>query len=403
MPAKRMQFLIVRLTVKNACLMVLWVSPLLISTALAQYDGAYPFSTPVDPRSVAMGESFVAVSSNAAALTFNPAGLAGLEGMTLSYARKSMDWFAKDLSIASVTAAARTPFGVFGAQYNRMSFGSTAVTTAQFPDGTGGEITWYSYNLALGYAYRLPMGLALGASMKYYDFVQDYSGPPQFAIPQMTTTPSYLFDFGLTYTLPRLHSQTSVEDSLTVGLAYQNMGTRWKYSMPTSSYLYPGDGSTEYVVLPEYFRIGFSYAMNLHAPVEGSLSPFGAAITGEFRTLLSPLPTSYVQDPYAPPYPETSYWGIGLDLTVYEIFSVRGGAAFKANPTFGEGERDKASFRYGAGIRLPFRRIGVDVPLTFSFQYAVIPVTEEGYFDVPDRTGTYPLFSLEVQYEGVPW
>ncbi|HTO94140.1 MAG TPA: PorV/PorQ family protein [Bacteroidota bacterium] len=392
-----------RIPVKNYRLVLLCAFPVLISAASAQYDGTYPFNASIDPRSAAMGESFVAAPANPAALTYNPAGLAGLEGMTLSYARKSLAWLEPDFGIASMTAAARTSFGVFAAQYNRMSFGSIHVTTAQSPDWTGGEITIYSYNLALGYAYRLPMGLALGASVKYYDFVQDYSGPPQFATPRLTTTPSYLFDFGLTYTLPTLHSQTSVEDSLTVGLAYQNMGTRWKYTIPSSIYLSPGAGSTEYVVLPEYFRIGFSYAMKLRPPVEESLSPFGAEVTGEFRTLLSPLPASYAQDPYTSPFPETSYWGIGLEFSLYEIFSVRGGAAFKANPTFGEGVRDKASFRYGAGLRLPLRQIGTDVPITFSFNYTVIPVTEEGFLDVADRSGTNPLFSLEIQYAGVPW
>jgi hypothetical protein len=81
----------------------------------------YPFDTPVDPRGVAMGESFVALPSDHAALMYNPAGLAGLSGLSVSYSRKSLDWFLQDWSFYSINATVGTSFGVFAAQYNRES------------------------------------------------------------------------------------------------------------------------------------------------------------------------------------------------------------------------------------------------------------------------------------------
>ena len=48
--------------------------------------GGYPFDSPADARSVAMGESFVALPSNPAALMYNPAGLAGLTGLKIGRA-----------------------------------------------------------------------------------------------------------------------------------------------------------------------------------------------------------------------------------------------------------------------------------------------------------------------------
>ena len=404
-----------RSTVKFHRLVMLCLFPSFISTAFSQYDGSYPFNTPVDPRSAAMGESFVALPSDPAALMYNPAGLAGLNGLSVSYSRMSMDWFIQDWSVASVTAAAGTPFGVIAAQYNRKSMGKVAVTTVQYPGGTGSEISLYSYSLALGYSYRLPVGLALGISAKYYDYLQTVSGPAPVGLPPWHTVPSYLFDFGLTYTLPRLHSQSTVEDSLTIGMCYQNIGTRWQVSIPLNTFDNSGATTTEYLVLPQYYRLGLSYAMRLRPTEEGGLSPFGATIAGEFRSLQSPLPTSYAVYSYSAPYPETSYWGLGLEFTFYDIVSVRGGAAFRPYSDV-EADRDRASFRYGACVCLPFRRIGIDLPLTFSFQYTVIPVSEPvtqyvfdqpagpGFFeDMGARTGTYPLLSLEIQYEGVPW
>ena len=137
----------------------------------------YPFDTPADPRSVAMGESFVALPANPAALMYNPAGLAGLSGLNISYSRKSLDWYLKDWSIATINATLGTSFGVFAAQYNRKSMGTIPVTTVQFPDGNGSAYTLYAHDVAFGYAYRLPVGLALGLSAKYYDFVETLSGP----------------------------------------------------------------------------------------------------------------------------------------------------------------------------------------------------------------------------------
>src|SRR5271169_1411852 len=89
----------------------------------------YPFDTPADPRSVAMGESFVALPSDPAALMYNPAGLAGLTGLNVSYSRKSMDWFLKGWSVSSINAAVGTSFGAFAAQYNRKSMGTIPITT----------------------------------------------------------------------------------------------------------------------------------------------------------------------------------------------------------------------------------------------------------------------------------
>jgi hypothetical protein len=366
----------------------------------------YPFEVPSDPRSVAMGESFVGLPSNPAALMYNPAGLAGLSGLSVLYSRKSLDWISQGWSLYSISVAGATSFGVFAAQYNRNSLGSMPITTVQFPDGNGSEMTLYSHDVALGYAYRLPVGLALGASAKYYDFVETISGSLNGGTPAWESTPAYLFDFGLTYTLPRLHSQATVEDSITLGMSYQNIGSRWKVEYPPSPGqhtlvgVYQGVQETQ---LPEYFRIGLSYALRIRPTEDGGLSPFAAILTGEFRSLQAPLPDTYTLYPSGAPYPETSYWGLGFECTFFEILSIRSGAAFR--PFDGvEGDRDRPSFRYGAGVNLPLHRIGIGLPLTASVQYTVVPVIEHGYYLSPgDRTGTLPVFSIDIQYTGSPW
>jgi hypothetical protein len=369
----------------------------------------YPFDVPTDPRSVAMGESFVAVPSNPGALMVNPAGLAGLSGVNVSYSRKSIDWYLQGWSFASVNAAAATPFGVFAAQYNRKLMGTLPVATMQFPDGDGTEMTLYSYDIALGYAHRFPGGFAVGISAKRYDFRETVTGPSSGAIPTWTGTPAYLFDIGFTYTLPRLHSQATVEDSISLGMAYQNIGETWKaeYHLPPG-WLSANQPFQEFQ-LNEYFRAGLSYALRLRPSDPGAVSPFVAVISGEFRSLQGPVSSGVGSAPaYIPlggglSYHGTSYWGVGLECTVFEFVSVRGGATFKPY-TDVEAERDRPSFRYGGGIRLPLQRIGIDIPLTASFQYAVITVSEPLFiWETVVNKGTFPVFSLEIQYTGCPW
>ena len=331
-----------------------------------------------------MGESFVALPANQAALMYNPAGLAGLRGMTVSYSRKEMNWVSltDDWSLKAFNAAVATPFGVFAAQYNRLFMGTHPVTTIQNPDGAGSEATIYSHDAALGFGTTLGRGVSVGVAAKYYDFVENFSGEMEGTVP---TTPAYLFDFGITYTLPRFHAQTAIEDSVTVGTSFQNVGTSWKVK--------GAPANQSYSELPEYFRMGFSFAMRIVPGEKEDLTIFSSVLTAEFRSLQA----------HATPPVESSYWGIGLECTIFDFVSLRGGAAFRPLTTF-EAEHDRAAFRYGAGLRLPLGRIGVDFPLAFSLQYAVIPLNQLEYYDLSSSVrSSVSAFSLDIQYTGAPW
>src|SRR5271169_5671697 len=76
-------------------------------------DG-YPFDTPSDPRGLAMGGSSVAIPSNPSALMYNPAGLAGLSGVHVSYAQRNLSPELR-ATLRSLNDSVRTSFGVFAA------------------------------------------------------------------------------------------------------------------------------------------------------------------------------------------------------------------------------------------------------------------------------------------------
>ena len=334
----------------------------------------YPFDTPAEARAISMGESFVALPSNPSALMYNPAGLVGLQGLTLSYSRRSLNAVSviEDMMVYSLTGTVALPFGVFGFQYNRKLYGTFLVTTAENPDGEY-ETTIYSYNVAVGFGTRLTNGLSLGAAAKYYSatFYQD---------------PWYLFDFGLLYTLPPLHDRTAFTDSLSVGISVQDVYTPRNVTVGG----YPVEE-----FLPEYFRLGIAYALLVPPHDESALTPIAVVVTGEYRNLLNDK---------APLYNGRAYWGVGFETTVFELLSLRAGATFSPYTSF-DGERDRPAYRYGAGLNLPLRKLGAGIPLLVSINYAVEPLNQivTNAFTGFSERSSLPSFSLDLHYETDIW
>ena len=352
---------------------------LLVAAGSARGQGGiegYPFDTPVDPRSMGMGESFVALPSNPSALMYNPAGLAGLQGVSLSYSRRALNAVpAIDESMCySINGIVAVPFGVFGLQYNRKLYGTFLVTTAADPDGLGTETALYSYDVAVGFGTRLKNGPALGVAAKYYDFVGGSSEP------------AYLFDFGLLYTLPPMHDQFAITDSLSVGVSVQNI---WTQKTATVGGLQILEN------FPEYFRIGISYALGV-VPREGSrLSPVAFVVTGEYRNLISR---------HVILNEGRAFWGVGFEATVFEILSLRAGAYLEPFNGF-DGERDRPAYRYGAGLNLPLRKLGNGIPLVVSVNYSIEPLNQIVNPSVAGfaEKSSLPSFSLDLHYEANLW
>jgi hypothetical protein len=356
----------------------LLVYMLLVAIGSARGQGivdGYPFDTPADPRGVAMGESFVALPSDPSALMYNPAGLAGLQGFSISYSHRALNVvpLIDEMMCYSLTGTVAVPFGVFGIKYNRKLYGTFLVTTSANPDGLGTETTLYSYDVAVGFGTRLTNGLALGAAAKYYDVV----GFPE---------PAYLFDFGLLYTLPPIHNQSSINDSLSVGLSVQNIHTQKNATV--GGYEIQG-------YIPEYFRIGIAYALRTPPHDESALVPFAVVVTGEYRNLLNSRELTYQG---------RSFWGVGFETTLFEFLSLRGGATFIPFTSF-DGEKDRPAYRFGAGLNLPLHRLGAGIPLVVSINYTVEPLNQivnsalAGF----SEKSSLPAFSLDLRYDANLW
>ncbi|HMK38359.1 MAG TPA: PorV/PorQ family protein, partial [Bacteroidota bacterium] len=271
---------------------------------------ASPFDVPTDARGAGMGESLVALRSNVSALMYNPAGLAALSGMGLSYGERSMAWISmtEGFTFYGVNAFAETPIGVFAAHYNKFSQGEFTVTSSSDPLAAG-KISRYSYDVALAYARNIVAGLDFGVAAKYYDDVFRVSGAtdPLFQAP--STTPAWLFDGGLQYTFPGLSSGGRVEDDLTLGISVQNVGTKISYSTGTES------ESVEQS-LPQYIHAGLAATVRLLGEERSRPAPLAATLTLEYTNVLNSS-----NDQGGSPF-----WGAGIEFVLGEIISLRGGA-----------------------------------------------------------------------------
>jgi len=98
------------------------------------------------------------------------------------------------------------------------------------------------------------------------------------------------------------------------------------------------------------------------------------------------------------PLPGNAYWGIGVECTLYEILSLRGGMSTKPYSDF-EAEKERPSFRYGAAVHLPMQKMVAGIPL-----YAVNAMMPTSPPLIAGKDGTaLPAFAVEIHYDGFPW
>ena len=120
-------------------------------------------NVPVGARATAMGGAFSAIASDASALYWNPAGMAGLEGRTATFEYAS--WLV-GIDFNFVAVALPTRMGTIGVGLTALTVPEMEVTTVEQQEGTGETFSAGSYAVALSYSRALTDRFAIGGNVK---------------------------------------------------------------------------------------------------------------------------------------------------------------------------------------------------------------------------------------------
>jgi hypothetical protein len=192
-------------------------------------------------RPAGMGDSFVAVADDASAVSWNPAGLAFVEGrynVTLMHTQLVPDW--EDVYYEYVAYAQRVEgLGTIGASVVYLTYGKQIATEPDSPDPIG---EFRSYEVVPSVAYGTTIGddLAVGLNLK---FVYVYLAPEKYTQNQQKGAgTTFAADVGALYRM--------WEGKLRVGGAIQHVGPRIAYIDEEQS-----------DPLPRNLKVGASYML----------------------------------------------------------------------------------------------------------------------------------------------
>ena len=213
----------------------------------------------VGARAIAMGGAYAAVSNEASALYWNPAGLSKINGNQLFLDHQ--DWLL-DVDLDFAGALFRTPFGTIGAAVSSMSMGEMEVTTTKFPDGTGEKFSAGSIMGQLSFSRALTDRFSFGITGKVIRESIYNSRASGLAI-----------DLGTLY-------ETQIP-GLMMGMSISNYGTKMQMegrdmllqtevdpSLESDPININANFSTDRFELPLIFRIGLSYVRDLPAQMK---------------------------------------------------------------------------------------------------------------------------------------
>ncbi len=119
----------------------------------------------IGPRANAMGGAFSAVSSDATAMYWNPAGLGditeyqGIFNYTKLFADINLSYFGAVVPLGD--------FGTVGFNVSALNFGEMEITTELEPEGIGTTFSATSYAFGISYARHITDKFVIGANFKY--------------------------------------------------------------------------------------------------------------------------------------------------------------------------------------------------------------------------------------------
>ncbi len=185
----------------------------------------------VGARAAAMGDAYVAISDDATAVYWNPAGIARMSGQSISLNHTA--WPANILfdQAAYVFSIKWIP-GMLGVNVRALTMSRDVVRTTYLPEGTGDTFDAGEWAYGITYARALTDKFSAGFSINYIQTgLDDVKGS------------STTFDFGTLYDVGVLGAK--------IGMSIQNVGSEMTFL-------------EEKVKMPVFFRVGGSFDVMQH-------------------------------------------------------------------------------------------------------------------------------------------
>lgn len=307
---------------------------------------------PVGSRANAMGAAGVAVAEGVSAMYWNPASLGLERGVETQFGWEPW-WYPPWMNryFAGVTIGVGKP-GTAGIGHQRFDLGEWVVT-----DPYGNVIGVFSdfyYVTTLSYARQLLRNTLFGISGK---FVRASHGPSWFFDLPARKGSAWAFDVGALHVVPFFQDSMRV-DKLSVAIAVSNLGTAIKYS----------DSSRE--DLERMLRIGVGYQGSFRPRLDGyRMEVVGLTVAAEYANVVND--------------PEWSTLGLGAEVTLLNIFSLRLGQRFALEEIGKQTNRDTRT-TWGFGIEVPIHEFS-GIPVGLGYDYG----RHVGFWAVDDPVHTW--------------
>ncbi len=265
---------------------------------------------PVNARVTAIGNAQVALAEGASSIAYNPAGI--LSVSTAAFGGTYNKWIADITHSFFGVAVNLQEWGTVGAGVMFLTTDDMAVTTPQFPEGTGELFKASDFAYTLTYARQISEDFGLGLSAKY---IKSYLYNSEIK------ASSIAFDIGSLYDIPALRTR--------LGISINNLGKDLKYI-------------NEQYSIPSALR-------------------FGARITAyeEENHLV------YIALQIARPNDANEQYNAGVEYTFQKIVSLRTGYRFNYDTE-----------NWSGGIGLSLESLGIHGSLDYAYtNYKYLPGT----------------------------
>lgn len=204
-----------------------------------------------DSRGAAMGNTGVAIADNAAAVFWNPAGLAFQQGnqVSLTHSNWLKNFNVNDLFYDYVVGKMEFEgIGTVGAHLTFLNLGEQAVTDERSPDVIS---TFNSYELAfgLGYGFEINKNFALGTGVRF--IYSDLASGLRVGEQEASASSSIALDIGALYRTDYF-SLAGNTARFSAGLNINNIGPGMQYT-----------DQAQKDPLPTILRVGFAFDYDL--------------------------------------------------------------------------------------------------------------------------------------------